>query len=728
MKTPRPYYAPTPTEGARGPGSGTRFALAAVCTAVAIIFAGTHFQVVPTASGDWRGIAAPPTLLQLALAIVFSVVAAIAALRLPWRSTRLLQFGALAALPFVPVVTGWGQGLLFFQGPVLMVAFGAVAALMIARRRRERGLRVRPVILFGIAIVVFVLLGMRLPGSAGPQGDEPHYLLMTHSLLADGDVDLTNDFANRAYTAFYPGLLHAHTSPRSPEGRIYPVHTPGLPALLAPGYAAAGYFGARLVMALMAAAAAALTYRLAREVTGHRGPAIAVWLGLVLTAPFALYAVSIYPEMVAALATAVFLLTSRKDPSPAGLLAASVLAATLPWIHPKFLPLAAVGLFLTVARRGPRPWRFGAVLLFAASIAGLLVFFRSIYGAASLSAAYGPGYADDVSLLRVPRGVLGFLFDRQYGLGLVSPFWLLAIPGVVLLWRARLGDAARAILLALSTLVVGASFSMWWGGASPPGRFVVPALPALAVFAAAAAQRRGEAAAGLLGVGAAVVAVAAAAPRALHNRGDGESALLGFLSPVLDLDGRLPSLVVDPERGIVLSLCLFAALAMAWHFRVRGLLAGAVGYALVSTSLAAGPLLDPRGATLQLLRTWRAPKWSATAAPPHLADLSLPVDLPDAPWVIAAGEVRYTRRFELPAGGYRLTAAPRPVVPGAARAFIRVVAGDHALADAEWRPGAPVGIEVTIGSEHRRLQVTAGGLEGRIRIASMRLIPQSLAP
>src|SRR5262249_56832738 len=130
----------------------------------------------------------------------------------------------------------------------------------------------------------------------------------------------------------------------------------------------------------------------------------------------------------------------------------------------------------------------------------------------------------------VPAGLVALVCDRQFGLLAVGPLWALASLGAAALYRWRPGDALRAGLLAGATLAVGASYSMWWGGACPPARFVIPALPALAMALAPALRERRDAAAALAGVGLAIVALAAEAPRALHNRADGESGLLRYLA------------------------------------------------------------------------------------------------------------------------------------------------------------------------------------------------------
>ena len=347
--------------------------------------------------------------------------------------------------------------------------------------------------------------------------------------------------------ASIPGAWAPISRRQARKARRYSIHAPGLPLLILPAYAAFGFRGAQLLIAALAALAGALVFRLVRDVSGEEWTSRASWAAFALLPPMAFYAVSIYPEAVAALATALFLLTSRADPSPRTMLLAATLAAALPWLHPKFLPLGVLGLSLTLVRRGPRLARVAAASLALVGLAGLLVFFHSLYGRASLSAAYGPGFDSDVSLARVPWGLGALLLDRQFGLLALAPLWVLAVPGCVLLFRRAPGDTLRAGLCAAVTLGVGASFSMWWGGTCPPARFVVPALPALAVLLAPALGRWRVLAAGLFGASLGVTLIAAAAPRAIHNRPDGESALLKVLSPAVSLDALWPSFL--PEAG-----------------------------------------------------------------------------------------------------------------------------------------------------------------------------------
>jgi hypothetical protein len=724
---PRPLRARRSEFGSRSARSLISAALALALAATLALW-DTRFHLVPIVGGRWQGISDPPSALRIAIAMA-------AAAGLAWvlrgagrRSLPLLWLG-LAAAPLVPVLTGRLDALLAVQGPFLtLVAAAALMVAIVSTLPPPPPLRARA--LFLIAFLFYALLATRLPGPAGPQGDEPHYLVMAHSLLTDQDLDLADEFAKREYSAFFAGALQPHTSPASPPGRVYPVHTPGLPVVLLPGYALAGYAGARLLMAALAALTAAVVYRLVREVSSSDAAATAVWALLTFTPPLPFYALALYPETPAALATALFLWIARSDPSPRRVVLAGILAAALPWLHPKLLPLAALGLLLVLLRRGKTGPRILALALLAGSLAALLHFFHELYGRYSLSAAYGPGFSSDVSLARVPRGAAGLIFDRQYGLLAVSPVWALALPGWAALWDRRPGDALRAAILGGATFVVGAAFSMWWGGACPPARFVVPALPALCLALLPAAAARPTLAAALGGIGLAVVAVAAETPRALHNRADGESALLRVLAPALDLDDSLPSFVIGGGMtAVLLALSLAAAGALVWLAGRRGFLAAAVAYALVAAGMRSRPLVDARAATLELLEVWQPDR--LRGPPPDLHRLAVALDLPDAPWSLEALDLRNSRRLDLPPGLYELQLRGRVLeaLRGAHVARLELTAGDIVLYSGYLREGAPVDrprLALPVGA--RRLALTATGIQGRAVLDEAALRPEEVVP
>jgi 4-amino-4-deoxy-L-arabinose transferase-like glycosyltransferase len=88
--------------------------------------------------------------------------------------------------------------------------------------------------------------------------------------------------------------------------------------------------------------------------------------------------------------------------------------------------------------------------------------------------------------LGVPRleALAGILVTPYRGLFFSAPWLALAIPGAVRLWRARRAEAAVSIAIALLFLWLNASLVDWEGGWAMGPRYLVPAIPFLAVLAA----------------------------------------------------------------------------------------------------------------------------------------------------------------------------------------------------------------------------------------------------
>ena len=116
-------------------------------------------------------------------------------------------------------------------------------------------------LLFGVYAAT---VGLDAFGTSDYGGDEPHYLLAAESIVQDGDVDVLDEYASRAYSEFYPYTLRPHGE--ETEGRLNEPHGVGFPLLIAPAYALGGAKAVEIFLAAIAALGVALAYRLALRV------------------------------------------------------------------------------------------------------------------------------------------------------------------------------------------------------------------------------------------------------------------------------------------------------------------------------------------------------------------------------------------------------------------------------------------------------------------------------
>jgi hypothetical protein len=102
------------------------------------------------------------------------------------------------------------------------------------------------VAVFLAGLAPYVGLGGHVVTALSTSSDEPYYLLIAHSLLHDGDLDLTNNLARHDYLPFYWGELGVdlRSVRPGPEGGLYArLYQTFQVILLLPGYAMAGRAG-----------------------------------------------------------------------------------------------------------------------------------------------------------------------------------------------------------------------------------------------------------------------------------------------------------------------------------------------------------------------------------------------------------------------------------------------------------------------------------------------------
>ena len=697
--------------------------------------------------------------------ILASAAVAAAAALWVWRPrlTRLSPI-AITSLLWLPNLPGAiPAAFLIWYGPISI----GVWTLVVAALFREHEFFTRawawigtpslaPWIAGTIAAIAFGL-GAAALRTQLPVGDEPHYLMMTQSLIKDGDLRIENNHKNRDYAAFSKIDIAPHYLRRGADGEIYSTHAPGVSVLVLPGFAAAGYYGAVGTVILCVAVGSAIAWDAAWILTASSSAAWIAWASIFLTAPVFLHAITVFPDAVATLpvAVALWLLVAMERERPysmTALMSASVLLASLPWLHSRFALIAAglgLAILLRLLSRAPRT----AILFMAMPVVSAtlwLTFFWAIWGTPSPAAPWGSGLTAQLNW--IPRGVEGLLMDQQAGLLPAAPVYLCALSGLVALSRRCSRLALETGLIAGALMLSVASYEPWWGGHGGPARYIVAilplSLPAIAVGAGQAGSWRRHASVLLLGISGLLLASKIVLDRGAHAffPEGGFNPLVQWLATGVDLTSALPSLVgirdahfVPLESSpaiwtigiwfvtamVAVTVCRITAVRTAHRFAVTAFACAGVimvaatgvwamnghsGLTPVRSSLAFIDAWQPRPHDVSI--QWRRPYFTSPD------ELSRRIELN-----VTGGD-----GLTLPAGQYEVLVEQGSPT---ARGMLVATVGDSALALGRWAVeaaslSAPIALRVPVRTAGLRFRGEGFQLLGvKLRLAAPRLTPRT---
>lgn len=415
-----------------------------------------------------------------------------------------------------------------------------------------------------LVLVMLIMWGLITHGTFAGSGDEPHYMIIAHSIAFDGDVDVANDYAEAWLIG--GGTLQPERHAILSGGRLRPVHDIGMALVLSPLVAVAYVTAERLgdvlpagalratrlnkplllrhqislLMAFLAALVARELFFVLRRMGANRHHALGWALMFACTPPVMSHAFLFFTEVPTALVTLFVFRRLSSQPLPGPLAAAALGALTgyLWLVHARNIGIVAAFVLIVVLLGARRvvPTRFvmcfvSAVMLGAFARCAVAYALWGNWLTTPHAAVHVNGNVRD-TIFEVLIRATGLLFDREHGLLAYAPIYLLAAPGMLLMWR-RQPSLARDALIVIAcyltpVLLPQTNVHGWRGGWSPAARFLVPIAPLLwlAVQTTAAATSR---------AGCAVVTALTIAqividgylwqfPKALWNDGDGASA------------------------------------------------------------------------------------------------------------------------------------------------------------------------------------------------------------
>lgn len=346
-------------------------------------------------------------------------------------------------------------------------------------------------IIYGItvlSILFFSLLFIRLYNNDNIGGDQVHYLVMTHSLLQDGDFDLKNDYQSKRYGAYWDDELDPHIpvrqfGPDSPKW--YSLHNPGLPILIAPFVNFFGNRAAILIMVFVSLLTVFLTYLWTKQVTKYEWAAL-LGAGAVLISVFFISLNGyLFPNMViASLFLGAMLLLEKRERTRVQLMLLGFILGVGPWFHVKaLLSFAIIGIIgVSQVLLSKKTWKDRGKDLLALTLPALILVglfewkLYQWYGVILPSRTFA---GDIIFSVSAKDSLPAILFDATKGIFTNNPAFLLIFMGLPIWLRKAPKQILKLLLIIVPSFFLQLTFLDWWGGWSPSGRYMMDILPVL---------------------------------------------------------------------------------------------------------------------------------------------------------------------------------------------------------------------------------------------------------
>ena len=349
------------------------------------------------------------------------------------------------------------------------------------------------------------------------EGDEPHYMMISQSLIFDGNLDLTNNYADKNNIIQNGGLdLSSNHIKSNKDGKYYPLHDIGMPLLYAPIYglmelASKGIwrilpdqwlrkmrldlfgilegliaFWGILLTSLLVYMLYTLSFHLTKD------KVISFWGCLLfgLSPPILSFSYLYFTEMTSAIIILyIFNELISESYSPKQSFISGLLLGFLLLVHTRNIgAMAALGIIL-FSQYAKVNLRICLVFLlsFCAILAVRTYINYTLWNSwlttphAHLSLHTSFLYNIQEACIRL----LGWLFDREHGLYIFAPIYCLMFAGLYQVYLKHYNLFYKIIITISMYIVIMAlpwlNKHGWGGGWSPAGRFLLPISPLLAL-------------------------------------------------------------------------------------------------------------------------------------------------------------------------------------------------------------------------------------------------------
>jgi hypothetical protein len=326
-----------------------------------------------------------------------------------------------------------------------------------------------------------------------PTGDEPHFLLITKSLLKDRDFNLENDYVNeKSYKEFYPDFLeyeNIHNTKDKNNLGIYSIHPPGLSFLIAIPYLLGKRIGVQIFLNLITTLLIILIFKYLLENGISKKIAFFCSFWFALSVPILINSSLVLTEITSALLIVYSLIKLNKIDYDKNHFLFFLCLSYLPWLHSKLAVFSIIFYFyyyyeLWVIKKFNfkkeiinNSFVFFSLILF-------LFYYYSIYGKfavfALTSIFQSTSFYFIFSIGNFIKNFFAVLFDRDYGLFIYNPLFIVFLWGIILSFKKDKKNLLPLIFI-MPYLIL---FLFWkdWSGSMTPARQLIPVLPVFVFY------------------------------------------------------------------------------------------------------------------------------------------------------------------------------------------------------------------------------------------------------
>jgi hypothetical protein len=335
-------------------------------------------------------------------------------------------------------------------------------------------------------------------------GDEPYYLMTTHSLYQDQDINVANNYDNEDYFHFYPKEFYPDIK-LGKYGRfgkkgiqwIFPINQPGISVLMLPFYALGQLFKGRLLifiikgsLSLWAVFLGLQLFLLANDLWQRERMSLVLWFLYSFSAPILFFAFHLYPAIpIAFLSVYLFRKIREKGPlSALNYLFLGFILALFIWFGLKynmiFFPFLLICVYF-ILKEHKAKWKVLAFVAFPVlSLILFYIYVHALYGTYNPIAIYEGVLTPEIVqnfkkvILNIPLLLridtfFDYFLDQRDGLLLYSPLYFFAFLGLIEAFRKAKKELYILLFLFLP-FVLNYAFLSHRQGHSPQGRVLAP--------------------------------------------------------------------------------------------------------------------------------------------------------------------------------------------------------------------------------------------------------------